>query len=96
MNKYMDVQEFLDNLENIKVNNFYRKRDKKILNKVIEICNRISFDFKNEKAYWIAGQNGYKCSSCNCMSSLQDNNLKSTYCPWCGKEMEGVKPMDEE
>ena len=32
---------------------------------------------------------GYKCSSCNCLSSLFDENLKSEYCPWCGAKMDG-------
>ena len=32
---------------------------------------------------------GYKCSLCNCLSSLFDENLKSEYCPWCGAKMDG-------
>lgn len=31
----------------------------------------------------------YKCSLCNCLSSLFDENLKSEYCPWCGAKMDG-------
>ena len=32
---------------------------------------------------------GYKCSLCNCLSSLFDENLKSEFCPWCGAKMDG-------
>ena len=31
---------------------------------------------------------GYKCSLCNCLSSLFDENLKSEFCPWCGAKMD--------
>ena len=36
---------------------------------------------------WIKTDKGQKCSSCNCLSSLANANLKSVYCPWCGAKM---------
>ena len=40
--------------------------------------------------HWIeTAHKGYKCSLCNCLSSLFDENLKSEYCPWCGAKMDG-------
>ena len=39
---------------------------------------------------WIeTAHKGYKCSLCNCLSSLFDENLKSEFCPWCGAKMGG-------
>lgn len=39
---------------------------------------------------WIKTEHkGYKCSLCNCLSSLFDENLKSEFCPWCGAKMDG-------
>ena len=38
---------------------------------------------------WIeTAHKGYKCSLCNCLSSLFDENLKSEFCPWCGAKMD--------
>ena len=37
---------------------------------------------------WVKTDKGQKCSNCNCLSSLWDNNLKSVYCPWCGAKMD--------
>lgn len=40
-------------------------------------------------AHWIKTEHkGYKCSLCNCLSSLFDENLKSVFCPWCGAKMD--------
>ena len=39
-------------------------------------------------SHWIETEKGMKCSNCNCLSSLFDNNLKSVYCPWCGAKMD--------
>jgi hypothetical protein len=40
-------------------------------------------------AFWIKTENGMKCSACGCRSSLWDEYLKSTFCPWCGARMDG-------
>ena len=42
-------------------------------------------------AYWIRTGRGMKCSNpeCRCLSALWDDNLKSTFCPWCGARMDG-------
>lgn len=41
---------------------------------------------------WIeTAHKGYKCSLCNCLSSLFDENLKSEFCPWCGARMDDNK-----
>lgn len=40
--------------------------------------------------HWVeTAHKGYKCSLCNCLSSLFDENLKSEFCPWCGAKMDG-------
>ncbi len=41
-------------------------------------------------AHWIKTGRGMRCSNpkCNCLSSLWDDNLKSTFCPWCGAKMD--------
>lgn len=41
-------------------------------------------------AHWIKTGLGMRCSNpkCNCLSSLWDDNLKSTFCPWCGAKMD--------
>ena len=42
--------------------------------------------------HWVeTAHKGYKCSLCNCLSSLFDENLKSEFCPWCGAKMDGNK-----
>lgn len=39
--------------------------------------------------HWVeTAHKGYKCSLCNCLSSLFDENLKSEFCPWCGARMD--------
>mgnify|MGYP003294738154 CR=1 FL=1 len=40
---------------------------------------------------WIKTDKGQKCSNCNCLSSLWDNNLKTVYCPWRGAKMDGER-----
>ena len=40
--------------------------------------------------HWVkTAHKGYKCSLCNCLSSLFDENLKAEVCPWCGAKMDG-------
>lgn len=43
---------------------------------------------------WIKTEKGYKCSQCNCLSGLFDQNLHSIFCPWCGAKMDGGKIDD--
>lgn len=45
---------------------------------------------------WVKTDKGQKCSNCNCLSSLWDNNLKSVYCPWCGAKMDGERRSENE
>lgn len=80
--------ESLQNLQSLKF--FDRKIRKKIIDRFIVFCYKMPTieAVPVEEAEWIPlREGGYKCSHCNCMASLRDHNLKSTYCPWCGKKM---------
>ena len=63
--------------------------------------NALQFFYENQTKYveglmnvgnhgfWIKTEKGMKCSECGCSSSLWDECLKSTFCPWCGARMDG-------
>lgn len=90
MDKIINVNILLKKLETIKIDGLSnRKKKEKIINQISEICVNLPSANENieEPKEWILTDQGYECPSCKCLSSLQDRNLKSAFCPWCGRKM---------
>lgn len=92
MDKVISVNILLKELETIKIEGLpNRKKKEKIINQISKICINLPSANINENIEepkeWILTDQGYECPSCKCLSSLQDKNLKSRFCPWCGRKM---------